>query len=326
MQDHHRVVELVMHPVSPYEAGESSAFADAAKRVLEAVPPFSEVRLVSPYISHAVIASLIGNRPFRLITDLVACLKGSTDDQLVSLLSKSFKQVRQVDLVHAKVVLTDAAALFGSANLTDSGFAERDELGCLILDGTLVQLLTAWFEELWTAASPATQSDIASAADRGRRAATAGAKPGDSDPASKLTRSCRQARSLGWMIPHLPRARVLPSSSQPSDVDFVHSSDWEELVVQVRRLTQSRDQAEQVLDLMAHALDVSGLDVDDQRLHLNFGGRPMSITINQRYVAWCDKKKRQPEFGFILSDHDVADSALRQIPGAYVTAGCKLSQ
>lgn len=313
-------VELILHPVNLSAGHTNSVFADAARRVLEAAP-LSEVRLVSPYVGHAVIAPLVDHRPFRLVTDLAACLGGRADAPLISLIGASCDRIRHLDLVHAKIVLTDSAAFFGSANLTEAGFAERDELGCLTVDTALVQALNGWFERLWSAARPIAESDVAAWAEWGRRAMEAEAKlrETEKDVLGKPPEPFGEGRSLGWMRSRLPRPTALPPTGPRGNLGSFDVHDWDELVARVRQLAQSRGEAERALSLLAHALQVSGLDVDDRRLHLNFGKRPirLSITINQRHVAWCLLRGRQAEFGFILSDRDVADRAARQIPGAY---------
>ena len=49
--------------------------------------------------------------------------------------------MRDLDAVHAKVLLSDGAALMGFANFTSPGFAGRDELGCLIREPALLARL-----------------------------------------------------------------------------------------------------------------------------------------------------------------------------------------
>lgn len=301
-----------MHSVGS-TATESCAFADAAREVLKASPS-GEVRLISPYLSHTVLAALIANRPFRLITDLAACFEAYTDEPLASILSAHCAQIRQRDRVHAKLVLTDNAALLGSANLTDSGFADRDELGCVLFDVSQVRTLRAWFDDLWAAARPVTQLDIGRAAETGRSSTPLAGEAAGS-PSACVAKSLCHHRSLGWMSPHADESSGPSRSSHRAPIE---PRDWKDLVTQLRRLTKSPAQAEQVLKLLAQALEISGLGVGDQRLHLNFGRRPMSITIVQRYVAWCDTEGH-PEFGFILTDSELADSVAGQIPGARVS-------
>jgi hypothetical protein len=47
-------------------------------------------------------------------------------------------------------VLTDKGLFLGSANLTQQGFAVRDELACLIFEDVVVGEANKWYESLWT--------------------------------------------------------------------------------------------------------------------------------------------------------------------------------
>lgn len=153
-----RPVELIYHPPSAKDDEISDSFASALGAVLEAAS--GEVRLVSPYIGYNVLAGLIRERAFRLITDLNECLTQSYSESLFNLLVSNAERIRHIKDVHAKVVLTAGAALIGSANLTQNGIAGRDELGCLLRDPELVKSTFVWFEELWREGS---QFDVNSA-------------------------------------------------------------------------------------------------------------------------------------------------------------------
>lgn len=101
------------------------------------------------------------------------------------------------------------------------------------------------------------------------------------------------------------RASQAQPSRQPSQKDLA------DLAETLRRATRSRPQAERVLELLAEALDIAGLPLDDPRLHLRFDprARALHVTINQRYVAWAFAKVRSGRrsgFGLILDDPEVA--------------------
>ena len=113
-------ITLVFHPIDRADPP-STAFMDAARAVLSASE--GPLRLVGPYLGHAVLDALIRGRRFRLVTDLDACFGVRADPALVALLEANLSSVRDLDAVHAKVLLSDGAALMGSANFTSPGFA-----------------------------------------------------------------------------------------------------------------------------------------------------------------------------------------------------------
>jgi hypothetical protein len=297
--------------------GDSGAFWCAAKRVLKAAPD-SELRLVSPYLGHTVLRPLIGERRFRLITDLRACFEASADEALVGFLGANLASVRSRDQIHAKLLLSDRAALFGSANLTGKGFEERDELGCLVEEPALVQQLARWFEALWELEPPLDREALDAAMQRGRDAQRTRASAPIPEP--KVPSASRGNRSLGRLPFEAANAAAIEAS--PDGVAVEHTADEEleraDLVAHVQRLATSREQAAQVLALMTRALEVAGLGVDDLRLHLNFGNTPIHVTVGKRYVIWWGLKGRPLEVGFLLDNEAVAEAAASTIEKARI--------
>ncbi|NLC55989.1 MAG: hypothetical protein GX774_04035 [Armatimonadetes bacterium] len=321
-------VELLFHPVPAQAGRESKVFADAAKRLLDETPN-SEIRLVSPYLGLEVLGPLVWERRFRLLTDLLACFEGGADPQCVQFLREHADHVRHLAGVHAKVILTDGGLLFGSANLTRSGFMERDELGCLIRDPALIQPVSDWFNALWAIGEPIDDQQLTAAAERGARLAEARRRAGTgAKRPARASTTHRGRRTLGWMT-HWRRRKSSTAAAAASPVPANEETDREELVQQLRLLTQSRRECDQVLALLARALQTSGLTLEDSHLHVNFGKSPqgdwntisdwraINVTIGQRYVAWCTWEKGAPEFGFILDDEAVARRAAQTLPGAW---------
>lgn len=94
----------------------------------------------------------------------------------------------------------------------------------------------------------------------------------------------------------------------PSDADAPSEREREELADVLRERTRSEDEARDVLDVLAEALEVARLPVDDLRLHVNFGaatGWAVNIVIGKRAVAWLDG--RRCFFGFLLDDQELAE-------------------
>lgn len=198
-------VELVFHPVRTESDGlPSDAFAAAIMGVLDAA--LGEICLVSPYLSHNVLLSIVAERSFRLVTDLDACFEGNVDAELVAFLSTNVDRVHDLPGVHAKVVLNDGAALVGSANLTGQGLGARDELSCLIREPMLVEKLQQWFEDLFGVATPVDLLRIETAANRGRL--LAGARASVETATKTGVRGVNRARrTLGWLGSKSEKAR-----------------------------------------------------------------------------------------------------------------------
>ncbi len=308
-------LELVFHPLGDCTKEESTAFAEATRRVLDA-DKVGEVHIVCPYLSSQIVSAIVKDRAFRLVTDIQACFDAGADEPLASFFEGHMDKVRHMPGVHAKVVTTKRAALFGSANLTQSGFGARDEMGCLIYDAHLIRTLRDWFDTLWYASRYIRDQDIMLSRHRPpRRHDTFGAESircGEIEP--------QPARSIGWLASRggfatLERFEHDDGAAAPHETTI--PEEREALVAQLKDLAAYHAQADTILGLLAKALDISGLPLDDGRLHLNFGKNPICVNINQRYVAWCSVERRVRQFGFILDSRDVASDATRLLEGSW---------
>lgn len=306
------MTSLVFHPV-PRMPG-STAFADAVKVVLDATP--GELRLVSPYLHGGILGPIIRGRPFRLVTDLDACFGGPVDESLVDAMSRHACQIRHLERVHAKVVLGASKALVGSANLTTSGFSDRFEMACLLHDEGVVRELHMWFESLWGIGRPIDTEQVRASAARGASARES--QGGDHPQAWHPTPGGGAGGSLGWMKvrhPLAPPPAPFGEVEPPHDASF--AAELDELARQLARHVVSRRDARAVLDRLAAALDATGLGMDDPRLHLKFGGRHIAITVNQRDVAWIERRRGGTVFGMILDDFAIARDAAGLLRGAW---------
>lgn len=293
----------------------STAFADALREVASKT---ADLRLVSPYLGFGVLRPLTEGRRFRLVTDLGACFEAGADDQLVNFLSDNVDSIRDSPGVHAKVVLGPERALIGSANLTRQAICNRLEMACLVRGERALGELEAWFDELWNAANVVEASELR---DLQQVASAAVAARRSSSP--RLTSRLRARHgALGWLAPHSgeePRRETVggTASKRWSPVDV---PEIDLLAKEVARLSGSRSEALMMLRTLAEALEVTGLDVDDERLHLNFGNRRVSITVGQRFVSWFGPSRRlggsREYMGFLLDDFDVAERVTRRLPGS----------
>lgn len=106
---------------------------------------------------------------------------------------------------------------------------------------------------------------------------------------------------------------------KPAQSDTAPARERTELARVLRERTRSENEALLVLDVFAEALELACLDVDDPRLHVNFGAStkwPVNIVIGKRSVAWLDVRKCF--VGLLLDDARLAErTAARLHPEAY---------
>jgi hypothetical protein len=247
------------------------------------------------------------------------------DEGIRKLLAEHPKHLRHLPGVHAKTIFNEAAALVGSANFTKQGFAERDELGCLIRAPYLLESLSEWFEGIWESSKEISQELLNEYVERGQERSKLFQKVPQHKKSMRKEPS--PSRSLGWM--ELTCGEINPSKNAAdghvnlqkiTDDSSTNSSakKQEEDLVDTLRLCRSREEVDLILDLFAEALSVSKLKKDDERLHLNFGPSKkwrISMTVSSRYVAWTNPSiDPKNSFGFIIDDPRIAERLEMRYP------------
>lgn len=144
---------LVYHSLSGL-AGQSSPFDEA---VLE-VARTGSVNIVSPYIGVNYLQRIIqASDGWRLISDIEAWLSSlpvRARPKAWEFIRENLNSIHHCPAIHAKAVISQTLAMFGSANLTNTGILGRTELGMLIDEPPLVAELCVWFDTLWEQTLP----------------------------------------------------------------------------------------------------------------------------------------------------------------------------
>lgn len=315
-----RSLRLIYQRVPPDRSDD--AFASALQAVASGSKALS---IASPYLSHSILEPLTRGRSFRLITDWRECLDGGVDERLEAWIFAHADAIRDLPGLHAKVVVGDRKALFGSANLTTMGLTRRFEMACLVEEKERDELF-AWIDAIWKQGSPVDLA-LLKGPSRRRRGADAGIARRAGwklKPTGRLSgifsekSSPRTSDQKAQDEPNAPAKRVdRAANDSSSGVRSPHTASQEEidgLARQLRRLTPNRSIASAVLGYFDHAFDFLDLDPSDERLHLNFGQRPPSITVGQRNVVWAKFRARRPVLGFILDDFALAKEFAERDP------------
>lgn len=94
---------------------------------------------------------------------------GTNPEPIVALMRRQF-QIKQLDDLHAKVVIGDGAAIVGSANHSTNGLQLEgaqsvgwSEAGLLTDDARNLDDISTWFEAEWKRAQPISDEDISAA-------------------------------------------------------------------------------------------------------------------------------------------------------------------
>lgn len=144
---------LVYHDLS----GISGQFSPFDEAVLE-VARSGAVGIVSPYIGVDYLQRIIQvSDGWRLISDIEAWLSSLSmraRPKAWLFIRENLDSIHHCPAIHAKAVIGQQLAMFGSANLTNTGITGRTEMGILIDDSAMVAELGGWFDMLWQQTHP----------------------------------------------------------------------------------------------------------------------------------------------------------------------------
>lgn len=130
-------------------SGQFSRFDEA---VLE-VAASGSVGIVSPYIGVDYLQRIIQvTTEWQLISDIEAWLSSLSiraRPKAWVFIRDNLERIHHCPAIHAKAVISQKLAMFGSANLTNAGILARTEMGILIDDQKMVMELRTWFDTLW---------------------------------------------------------------------------------------------------------------------------------------------------------------------------------
>jgi hypothetical protein len=128
---------LVYHNLSGI-SGQSSPFDEAILEVANS----NAVSIVSPYIGVDYLQRIIQvSDGWRLISDVEAWLSSLSmraRSKAWLFIRENLDSIHHCSAIHAKVVISQQLAMFGSANLTNTGILGRTEMGILIDNPSMV--------------------------------------------------------------------------------------------------------------------------------------------------------------------------------------------
>lgn len=129
------------------------------EKIKEILTGTKSVRLISPYIKESFIRRIID--PISKITDvrLIARLTNyelstkSVDLSALDLIAQ-YGDVRCLNTLHAKGILTERQAYIGSFNFTHSAFFRNYEMGVITSESVVLTDFAAYFDQTWEKALP----------------------------------------------------------------------------------------------------------------------------------------------------------------------------
>lgn len=112
------------------------------------------LRVACPYLAPSYVEDLVESaEDWRLVTDVQAWTRvygGEKETAIRNFIRVHSERIRHYPGLHAKIVVGDESAVFGSANLTRNGMVERQELGVRVDATEHLADLRKWFDDVWT--------------------------------------------------------------------------------------------------------------------------------------------------------------------------------
>lgn len=145
--------DLLYHAVERSVA-DVSPFDDAIIQVAST----GKVKIVSPYIGISYLERVIEvATDWSLISDVEAWLSSLSvraRPRAWTFIRENIDNIHHCAGIHAKAVIGKSIAVFGSANLTDTGIRSRTELGILLAEPDKVAELQRWYDGIWCQTAP----------------------------------------------------------------------------------------------------------------------------------------------------------------------------
>lgn len=128
------------------------------------------LRVACPYLAPSYITELVEDvGEWQLVTDVQAWTRvygGEKEAAIKDFIHAHEEHIRHYPGLHAKTVIGDRSAVFGSANLTRNGMIERQEMGLRVTASEQVADLREWFDEAWMAGKKTEEGVLPSVRER----------------------------------------------------------------------------------------------------------------------------------------------------------------
>ncbi|MCC6929958.1 MAG: phospholipase D family protein [Gemmatimonadaceae bacterium] len=233
-----------------------------------------ELDLAAPYLSVSILRELVRRAPkFRLVTDAEEWLRAfarPARTEILDFIHEHAQQVRHCRDLHAKVALSPTLAMFGSANFTERGLFQRQEVGAVVSDEGQVRQIREWYDLLWMHASPIVREQLLEFE--------------ASLPALPESETTPTLRTIPLAAPETASARAASLIVAEADID--RKADSEDRLIAYLAGAPSRRWTESYFESIATLVEALGVENGDKRFVLTIreGTFFIPVTINSRWV------------------------------------------
>lgn len=253
-------MRLITHALDSGES-DGSSFLSELIRVADS----SSLEIACPYMAVDILENVLKRTErIRIVTDAEAWLRAYSRPKrkaILDFIKRRIDSIRHYRGVHAKVAISPQRLLFGSANFTESGLHENEELSGVTESADLIADARNWFTDLW---ERAVTIDLAALRryESGLPAASA-----DAGPKRQLP-------------PPTPRRRKQPDSAVRTPLKSER-----ELIEYLRAIPDGAEWVAKYFDLVGLVYKELGLETGDQRVALTMPRSEwlLPLSINNRY-------------------------------------------
>ena len=237
------------------------------------------IQVACPYIGLDYFKKIIdGCKNWELLTDLRAWVKAqqSQAKEIEKFLKENHTKIKHQHDLHAKVIIAEEEALIGSANFTEKGIYNNDEMSVVINDIEKINELKEWYNRLWQQAEGITK-DI-----------SINVKKVIKDDTQNIEIKGLK-KSLGSFIEGIPTEDI-----QINAKNIEPNEDDEEKLIEYLKIWNDKRYINGYFDLAQHIIKKFNIHENDERICISFRSNMYAInfTIGQRWILvpyWQNK-------------------------------------
>jgi hypothetical protein len=249
------------------------------------------VNIACPYLGLNYLSRItLLCKSWRLLTDVEAWIQSQNVNQRASILDfikMNLNSIRHFPKLHAKTIMNENSAIFGSANFTESGICHRTELSAYLNDDDSVNELNRWFNSQWNQA-------FEISLDKVQDFMSALPKENPNNSAIKV--------SISPEIPKMDSQLLLFDKKNISSTPIYDINEYNLRLIEKVNIFSDRNWLNSYLDLAESLISRLGIKSNDSRLAMSIpqkGYWILPISINNRYVLAPFFKKGRAMIGII---------------------------
>jgi hypothetical protein len=260
-----RVMEIIYHLPNEYKINRSP-FDIAVNNVIKN----KVIKIACPYIGLYYFEDVVIKKckDWKLLTDINALIKSqqnkTTTEKMIYFLEKFNKKIRHINGLHAKVILSENKALVGSANFTNNGITENNEMSVIINDFKKIHEIRMWYDIWWEKASELNNEIF-----------------------DKLRMQIKTIKYTKNNEQYISSKKLIKSSYEKISMrNKINGQKDEEYLINFLKHWNNKIFTQSYFDIAQYIIEKYDIDENDEKLCITFReeGYKIPITIGQRYI------------------------------------------